>query len=43
MKKINWQNYYKDMTIGVKRYLVKEDMEELPKARNVHRRLGLNL
>lgn len=38
MRKIDWKNYYQDMTIGVKRYLVKDDMQELPKARNVHRR-----
>ena len=38
MRKIDWKNYYADMTIGVKRYLVKEDMAELPKAKNIHRR-----
>lgn len=38
MRKIDWENYYSDMTIGVKRYLIKEDVGELPKARNIHRR-----
>lgn len=38
MRKIDWKNYYADMTLGVKRYLVKEDIAELPKARNIHRR-----
>uniref|UniRef100_A0A7M5UXY2 Fatty acyl-CoA reductase n=1 Tax=Clytia hemisphaerica TaxID=252671 RepID=A0A7M5UXY2_9CNID len=38
MRKIDWSNYYADMTIGVKKFLVKDDMAELPKARNIHRR-----
>ena len=38
MRKIDWSNYYADMTIGVKQFLVKDDMTELPKARNIHRR-----
>jgi len=38
MRKIDWNNYFADMTIGVKRYLMKEDLAELPKAKNIHRR-----
>ena len=43
MRKIDWSNYYADMTLGVKKFLVKDDMTELPKARNIHRRYNLKM
>jgi fatty acyl-CoA reductase len=38
MRKIDWENYYRALTLGIKVYVVKDDMKELPKARRlIHR------
>jgi len=38
MKSINWDRYYRALTLGIKMYLVKDDMNELPKARRLVQR-----
>jgi len=38
MKKIDWDQYYRSFTLGVKMYLLKDDMSELPKARQLVQR-----
>ena len=38
MKNIDWDQYYRSFTLGVKMYLLKDDMNELPKARQLVQR-----
>jgi fatty acyl-CoA reductase len=38
MKKIDWESYYKALTLGVKVYVLKDDLKELPKARRLIQR-----
>ena len=40
MRKIEWRKYYESLTMGVKVYLIKDDMKELPKAIQLQRRYG---
>ena len=40
MRKIDWESYYRALTLGIKVYVVKDDLKELPKARRlIHRYL----
>lgn len=41
MRRIDWKQYYKNMTIGIKVYLIKDDMKELPKALQLQKRYQL--
>ena len=38
MRKIEWRKYCESLTIGVKVFLIKDDMKELPKAIQLQRR-----
>ena len=38
MSKIEWRKYFESLTMGVKVYLIKDDMKELPKAIHLQRR-----
>jgi len=38
MRKIDWESYYKALTLGVKVYVLKDDLNELPKARRLMQR-----
>lgn len=41
MRKIDWKSYYEGLTLGVKVYVLKEDMNELPKAKRLMQRYKL--
>ncbi|XP_065647309.1 fatty acyl-CoA reductase 2 isoform X2 [Hydra vulgaris] len=41
MRRIDWEKYYQSITLGVKLYLIKDDLKELPKARRLHKRYKL--
>lgn len=38
MRKIDWPKYYENLTLGVKVYLIKDDMSQLPKAIQLQKR-----
>lgn len=38
MRKIDWETYYRALTIGIKVYVLKDDLNELPKARRLMQR-----
>lgn len=38
MRKIDWKSYYEALTLGVKVYVLKDDLNELPKAKRLMRR-----
>ena len=40
MRKIEWRKYYEDLAMGVKIFLIKDDIKELPKAIQLQRRYG---
>lgn len=41
MRKIDWKEYYKRLTIGIKVYLLRDDMAQLPKAIQLQKRYRL--